>query len=287
MLDMMPGTSNEIEPDCRNNSKPLLENINVINIIQATEGPQVCLNKGEITIDEPTKNRNFEKCKKNLKKINRLQQKIKTMKNKSFINEIFKDGSVNDILKSKISPTAALLLQGEIKNYKRVAKSRRWDTDSKIVALRLYKRSPTSYKLLRRLICLPAPSTLKCLLNKFKLCVGINKQIFSVLKKKTKQNLKPSDNEFVLMWDEMSIKKNLHYNAKGDIIEGFQDHADHGRSPEIASYALVFMVAGIRKFVKQPIAFYLSAGSVTADRLSVIIKEVRLIYEPIIFKSLN
>ncbi|KAJ2948553.1 hypothetical protein O0L34_g7808 [Tuta absoluta] len=53
-----------------------------------------------------------------------------------------------------------------------------------------------------------------------------------------------------------------------------RDHADHGRSPQVASHALVFMLCGVRKLVKQPVAFYLSGSSVTADRLAVIIKQV-------------
>ncbi|CAK1591825.1 unnamed protein product [Parnassius mnemosyne] len=72
----------------------------------------------------------------------------------------------------------------------------------------------------------------------------------------------------------MSIKKNLFYNKKEDIIEGYQDHALQGRSPQMATHALVFMIGGIRKKLKQPIAYYFSSGSVTADRLSVLIKEV-------------
>lgn len=216
--------------------------------------------------------------KKHLKKVYRLRQRIQKMKNQSFLNEIIKNDSVSAILKSKISNTTAIILQGELKNFKKRSKARRWDTDSKIIALRLYKRSPTCYKLLRRMMCLPAPSTLKSLLNRFKLSVGINQQIFKTLQKKASKSEGSSENEYVLMWDEMSIKKNLQYNPKEDMIEGFQDHSNQGRSPAIASYALVFMVAGIRKKVKQPIAFYLSAGSVTADRLTVLIKEVGFIH---------
>ncbi|KAL4721448.1 hypothetical protein ACJJTC_007165 [Scirpophaga incertulas] len=52
----------------------------------------------------------------------------------------------------------------------------------------------------------------------------------------------------------MSIR-NFNYNKKQDLIEGFQDHVAQGRSPIVASYALVFMIAGIRKKVKQPIIF--------------------------------
>ncbi|CAH2101126.1 unnamed protein product [Euphydryas editha] len=86
-------------------------------------------------------------------------------------------------------------------------------------------------------------------------------------------SLLPSEREFTLLWDEISIRKHLWYNPKEDVIEGFQNHATQGRSSQVASHALVFMIVGIRKKVKQPVAYYLSGGSVTADRLSVLIKE--------------
>lgn len=86
----------------------------------------------------------------------------------------------------------------------------------------------------------------------------------------------------ILSFDEMAIRKHLYYNENLDIIEGYQDHGDHGRSQQIASNALVFMLAGVRKNWKQPIAFYFSGKSVTGDRLSVIIKEV-WIFNYIIF----
>lgn len=123
------------------------------------------------------------------------------------------------------------------------------------------------------MICLPAPSTLKPLLSKFKMNVGGHKIILTILKNTTKHFV-PSEREYILLWDEMSLRKNLWYNSKADLIEGFQDHATQGRSPQPASYALVFMVVGVRKHFKQPVAYYLSSGFVTADRLSALIKEV-------------
>ncbi|XP_047518954.1 uncharacterized protein LOC125058853 [Pieris napi] len=76
------------------------------------------------------------------------------------------------------------------------------------------------------------------------------------------------------MFDEISLKKHFDYNPKEDVIDGYQDHGAQGRSPNVASYALVFMVAGIRKTVKQPIAHFFSSGFSTADRLAVLLKEI-------------
>lgn len=110
----------------------------------------------------------------------------------------------------KLTPTFALLLQAQIKNFKRKSKGRRWTTEEKITALRLYKRSPTCYRLMRRLFCLPAQSTLKCLLSKFSLEVGVNKCIFSVLKR-TAELQCASDNEYKKKY---KIQSNDRYNRR-------------------------------------------------------------------------
>lgn len=72
----------------------------------------------------------------------------------------------------------------------------------------------------------------------------------------------------------MSIMKNINYNPKSDEIEGYQDHGHQGKSKVFASHALVFMVVWLRQMKKQPVTFYLSGDYVTADRLTVLIKEV-------------
>ncbi|KAH9632251.1 hypothetical protein HF086_002886 [Spodoptera exigua] len=102
---------------------------------------------------------------------------------------------------------------------------------------------------------------------------GINKQVIETIKQITEKREK---NEIlcVLAFDEMSIRKNLTYNAKFDQIDGYQDHALQGRTSQIASDALTFMAIGLRKNWKQPIAFYFSGDSVTVDRLAVLIKVV-------------
>lgn len=231
------------------------------------------------TIVKPTSEREkflYAKCSKYMRKICQLRNRVRHLKSKDILKRVTDDVSIKK-LSEKISPTFAQLLQGQIRNFKKKSTGRRWNKKEKITALRIYKRSPTCYRLLQRLFQLPSPSTLKSLLNRVPFNAGINQPVFEVLQNYTKTQ-KPSDNEYTLMFDEMSIKKHLNYNPKEDVIEGFQDHASQGRSPLIAAYALVFMVAGIRKKVKQPIAHYFSSGFSTADRLAVLIKEVSIFF---------
>ncbi|KAH9645946.1 hypothetical protein HF086_011408, partial [Spodoptera exigua] len=140
------------------------------------------------------------------------------------------------------------------------------------MALGIYKKSPACYRLLRRMFALPSQSSLNKLLNKVPLKPGINRHIFKTLMKISDKQTE-DDNLCILSFDEMSIRKHLSYNESQDEIQGFQDHGNHGRNHQIASKALVFMLAGIRKKWKQPIAFYFS-HTMNSDRMTVILKEI-------------
>ncbi|XP_049868630.1 uncharacterized protein LOC126368613 isoform X2 [Pectinophora gossypiella] len=212
------------------------------------------------------------KCMKYLQKICVLQKRVQALSAQTMLNAIADDNNVKK-LSAKVTPAFALFLQGQIRNCNRKLRGRRWSREEKITALRIFKRSPTCYRLLRRLFTLPSPGTLKNLLSKIPFTVGCNEAVFKIMQKFVKSQ-KTTDNEYILMFDEMSLKKHLNYDCKSDLIEGFQDHGNQGRSENIAGYALVFMVGGIRKRVKQPIAHYFSSSFVTADRLAILIKEV-------------
>lgn len=208
----------------------------------------------------------------------RLRRKFKKVKkcNRDILSSLNYDNAVNNMMKSKLSSSFYLLLQSQLKNVPRKITGRRWTLDDKVLALSMYKKSSSCYRLLSRLFCLPSVSSLKALLNKIPMMCGINNQVMETIKEITKQR-SVSDNLCVVSFDEMSIRKNLCYNTKLDQLDGYQDHAAQGRTQEIASHALTFMAIGVRRAWKQPIAFYFSGDCVTADRLIILIKEVGLL----------
>lgn len=214
----------------------------------------------------------YEMCKKKIKEIMRLRKQMKNKKTKNLIKTLSEEKNVQELCNLNMSNSFALLLQTQLKNWPKKPKGRRYTMKQKIMALVIYKRSPACYRLLRRMFALPCQSSLCKLLNRVPLKPGINEHIFTSLKKMA-QNQTDEGNICILSFDEMSIKKHLFYNTKLDEIQGFQDHDNHGRTNEVATKALVFMLSGIRKRWKQPIAFYLS-HTLNADRLTVILKEV-------------
>ncbi|CAK1602845.1 unnamed protein product [Parnassius mnemosyne] len=71
----------------------------------------------------------------------------------------------------------------------------------------------------------------------------------------------------------MSIVPHFDYNLRKDEISGF---AHNGKSKQIklADHALVFMIRGIQKNYKQPVAYTFSSGSTSTAELATLIKEV-------------
>ena len=66
----------------------------------------------------------------------------------------------------------------------------------------------------------------------------------------------------------------MHFNQKIDCIEGFEDLGRHGRTSNNANHALVFMLRGLRKRWKQPVAYYLTHGSTEGHMLVDFLMEV-------------
>lgn len=223
----------------------------------------------------PKKLKLYRKCRQNVSEILRLRRKFQGVKKsrRSLLSVLSSDDSVNDLIKKNVSSSFWLLLQSQLRNMPRKLTGRRWTIDDKVLALSIHKKSSTCYKLLRRLFCLPSVSSLKALLNKIPLVCGINNQVLETISQITEKR-DTNENLCILAFDEMSIRKNLTYNSRLDLIDGYQDHASQGRTSEIASHALTFMAIGVRKLWKQPMAFYFSGDCVTADRLAALIKEV-------------
>jgi hypothetical protein len=74
------------------------------------------------------------------------------------------------------------------------------------------------------------------------------------------------------MFDDMSVREHLHFNQK--ITECFEDLGSHGRTSSTAYHALVFMLHGLRKKWKQPIAFYLIRSSTKGEMLINFLMEI-------------
>ena len=92
---------------------------------------------------------------------------------------------------------------------------------------------------------------------------GFHTAILALIKEKFAR-ASDKDKLCVISFDEMQLKPRLVYQRCGDVIEGYTDHGSLGRTEACADHALVIMARGITKRWKQPIGFFLSAGTTKA-----------------------
>ncbi|KAJ8979783.1 hypothetical protein NQ317_007691 [Molorchus minor] len=79
----------------------------------------------------------------------------------------------------------------------------------------------------------------------------------------------------ILIFDEIALSEQLTFDSSTDKVVGYVDLGhDLGRRNEFANHALVFMIHGLRKVWKQPVAYYFSRGTIKTNQLIPIIKEV-------------
>jgi hypothetical protein len=176
-------------------------------------------------------------------------------------------------LSSSLNVDTSRFLASIARNSKHEPKGRRWSFKENVLAISILQRSPRSYAFLRSLFPLPSRITLQSLLNTVQYGTGINAHVFSVLKDSV-QTMSDKDRVCCLMFDEMSIRQHLHLNQKSDCIEGFEDLGRHDRTSNMANHALAFMLRGLRKRWKQPVAYYLTHGSTNGKMLVNFLRKV-------------
>lgn len=152
---------------------------------------------------------------------------------------------------------------------------RRFTLDDKVFASSLFKQSGKEYSTLSEVFALPSRISIMDLLKKKILFgTGINSRIFEHLKGAVKTLKNKLDRYCTVIFDEVSISAALQFNESDGNVIGFEDLGLNNRSSKFGDKALVFMVRGIRKKYKQPVAFYLTNSSMNSITLSNIIKDV-------------
>ncbi|CAH0728892.1 unnamed protein product, partial [Brenthis ino] len=121
------------------------------------------------------------------------------------------------------SSAAKLLMQIQFRENRKKDKGRRFTLKEKVVALSILKQGPKGYKFLRSIFILPTKPTLIKLIQRINLKPGINKNIFSQLKTKC-ESMKTEEKLCKLLFDEISLKANVTYHERKDVITGLVDN---------------------------------------------------------------
>jgi hypothetical protein len=89
----------------------------------------------------------------------------------------------------------------------------------------------------------------------FKMAPGMQDDVLDLLELKAKQ-LSVEERDCVLLLDEVQLEPKVEYDTSLKRMTGYisPEFLLEGREPTVAEHALVFMVKGMRKPYKQPIA---------------------------------
>lgn len=177
-----------------------------------------------------------------------LNLRSKLSKAKKGLFKQKKKNNVLEQLKDMLTSRQYDFVASQIRAGRRKPKGRRWTSKDKAFALNICHHSPAAYKLLRRFLAFPCRSTLRRCTGNIAKDDGFCPILQKALSEKAKK-MKDIDKFCTLVFDEMSIKSALSYNATLDIVDGFE--SGNTENPKMATQAMVFMLRGVTSNWKQ------------------------------------
>lgn len=172
----------------------------------------------------------------------------------------------------EFTPAATIFTHLQFREIGKKKMGRRFTKNEKVMALALYKQGPRSYRWLRRFFVLPSPLTLSRMITRAALKPGINEDLFQQLKSKV-DKMKDTDKLCILLFDEIALAPHFDYSKRRDCLTGFVDDGKN-RKRKIADHALVFMIRGIFRNYKQPLAYTFCASTTSSMEIVTQIKTI-------------
>lgn len=247
------------------------------NSIRKTAGKQDISPPHECVGCEPSLSSDSETIKI-LKRKNRnlqsvIQKKAKTIKRLQRELAVSKTSKLNNSkhLLSKLPDKVKLFCETQLRACD--LNKTRWKQSDLQFALGLKFRSTSAYKyLLSQGFSLPSVRTLQRSVENVCVNSGPCATLVSYVTLKI-EAMNPCDRIATLSMDAMKISPSLRYEENRDLITGFEDIGNIGRSPKVADEGLVPMLRGVRSKWKQPLGYYLIRHSVKQNRFLHIIND--------------
>lgn len=159
----------------------------------------------------------------------------------------------------------------QIEMAKRKKQGFRYQEDMKSLALDIYFHSSKCYRMLSKMFKLPSVRSLQIWLKNVEMVPGFSLIMKHCLSKKVK-SFDEISKFCTVVFDEISLKQQLMYNASRDMVAGFENYG-HMTSNRIAGYGLVFMIRGIFHNWKLPIGYFFSEKGTPATKLKQLLFE--------------
>ena len=141
-----------------------------------------------------------------------------------------------------------------VRNFQRKQRGKRYSEKAKTLASKLFFGF-NNYRQLSDILKLPSTRTIKRY-NSDKISRPGWSSAMEKILANISSELSPEDRTCVLAFDETDIGRELTYNKRSDIVDGYVDLGHLGRRTDIAEKVLVFMLRGLVGRWKQAIAYY-------------------------------
>ena len=152
-----------------------------------------------------------------------------------------------------------------------VLRPRRYTNGMKNLALSLFYKGPKAYNFLSSIFTLPSKASLHLWLHRLSVPTGISNDVLNVLQRRV-NDLNDRDRVCALLIDEMSLKTNLSYDRRMDIVVGYADMGIEGeRTQNLANSALVFMIRGLALNWKQLLGYVLTESACKEDSVQTLL----------------
>ena len=197
-----------------------------------------------------------QKLKRKEKKIECMNDLIKTLKEKNLLSE-----DCGAIIEYHFSGMTKEIIKSELINHNRDGTGKRYSDEIKKFALTLHFYSPRAYDFLRSIFSLPAPSSISNWTNSVNCEPGFFKDVFEYLSQKS--TVDENYRDCALIFDAIHLKSGLVYEHSRGTYDGF---VNFGKDivgfdeDKIATEAMVFMLVGLKGHWKCPIGYVLENG---------------------------
>jgi Transposase protein len=213
-------------------------------------------------------------------RISDLQTNVKRKREKARYNyQSLRKEMERDLSREEVVQAAEVYLDGAPLTLLRMQllhkQNQRWREDEKQFAMAANYKSPGLYRDLREKFGfkLPSKSTLEKWQNVLDMQPGLCPPLMENIRLKM-SNMHKRERQCVLLFDEMSIKKDLQFAPQYDLIEGFEDLGEIGRTAAPGTHILVFMIRGLNFNYKLPIAYFVASTVVKAAALLKLVHSV-------------
>ncbi|GFR99804.1 THAP domain-containing protein 9 [Elysia marginata] len=203
-----------------------------------------------------------EKLADKAKQVKSLSAKVKRRDHhiSSLLDEVrhlrlLQEEEVN-LLRENFSEETLTLIGNKVKAGGKSKHSHQYTDELKTFAVTLHYYSAAAYEFLRKYLCLPHANSIRRWASSHNVQRGFLDSVICFLKEKLETD--PDIKDVTVMFDAMSIRKELIYDQKQQVYAGYINHGhlQTAAADTLASEVLVFLAFGLKRILNTPLLIF-------------------------------